>query len=190
MNTAIAAVTTSVLSLFGIMVQDWLGRRSRRERQKRLFDDASWRVSFATAWWSAMESLSSQPDELTEARTRSLQWLHEASTLVTEAKQLPIAERTHLSPSRVLLTYHFKRRSANVIRLCFYLVLSFAIIYAAIIPSDRRNGFFVSDFVGLAVCVLGALLLRAWAVTVEKHSPNEKRSPHPVQWPTWPGPGS
>ncbi|MGF1430034.1 hypothetical protein [Kitasatospora sp. LaBMicrA B282] len=185
MSTAVvAAVTTSIVSLLGFVIQDWLGRRSRLERRRLLFEDASRRVAFATDWWKGMEQLSPSPDELTEARTRSLVWLHEASALIAEAKQLPIPERAHLSPRRVLLIYRFERRSAKVIRLCFFLVLAYAIQFAALIPADRGTSYFTSDLLVLAGFVVGALLLRAWAVTVEKRSPN------PAGSPTAPGSGS
>ncbi|MBO1414246.1 hypothetical protein [Streptomyces sp. FH025] len=176
-----AAATTTVVSLLGFTIQDWLARRSRLKRRETLFEDASRRVSFATEWWKAMELLSPQPDELTEAKATSLAWLNEASMLVPEVRQLPVAERAQLSPSRVLLFYRFERRPAKAIRLCFYLALAFAILYAAIIPSDRGTSYFASDVLMLALCLLLALLLRAWAVTVEK------RRPSPVRWPTAPG---
>ncbi|MFB7668056.1 hypothetical protein ACFC1R_29735 [Kitasatospora sp. NPDC056138] len=179
-----AAATTTVVSLLGFVIQDWLARRSRLERRETLFEDASRRVSFATEWWKAMELLSPQPDELAQAKATSLAWLNEASMLVAEAKQLPVAERPQLSPSRVLLIYRFERRSAKVIRLCFYLALAFAILYAAIIPSDRGTSYFASDVFMLALFLPLALLLRAWAVTAEK------RRPSPARGPTAPGSGS
>ncbi|MFI6448909.1 hypothetical protein [Kitasatospora sp. NPDC050543] len=183
--TAIAAAaTTTALSLLGFVIQDQLTRRSRLERRKRLLEDASRRVAFVTEWWKAMELVGAPPDELTEAKVRSLAWLDEASMLVAEARPPTVAERPPPPLSRVLLIYRFERRSATVIRFCFYLALLWAILFAAYIPADRGTEYFTSDFFGLAVFVLLAMLLRAWAVTVEK------RRPSPVRDPAAPGSGT
>ncbi|MFF2081004.1 hypothetical protein ACFVXG_40325 [Kitasatospora sp. NPDC058162] len=176
-TVVIAAATTTAVSLLGFVIQDQLARRSRRERRKMLFEDASRQVAFATEWWKAMELVSPQPDELAEAKARSLAWLDEASTLRAGARQLTVAERPHLPLSRVLLIYRFESRPAKVIRLCFYLALAWTILSVFTIPSDRGTSYFVSDFGVLAMYIVLVLLLRAWAVTVEKRHPGPVRNP-------------
>ncbi|KUN57919.1 hypothetical protein AQJ46_45240 [Streptomyces canus] len=167
-SSVLAAAATAAVTVLGVMFQEWRSRRFRHGRRRILLEDAAQQVAFVMDWWRALDTLNPQADHRDAAKNRGLVWLDEASALVAQARTVPEPQRAALSARNVFLIYRFHSLSAEVIRLCYYAALVWTAVTLAVIPSDAGTEYFVSDFAAIAAYVVVALLLRAWAIRVNR----------------------
>lgn len=157
-------LATALAGVLSLLLQDWRLRRSRADRRRVAFEDATRQVAFAAEWWTAQQLLPSTPESLQDATTVAQGWLNEASARVDAADEPPPVQR-----GRLLLLYGFQTRSAKTIRIGFFTVLgvmaftSLSILSSAV-DKDRDLGWLVVYLILFGVL---ALFLRFWAVSAD-----------------------
>ena len=161
-------VVTAAAGVVSLLVQDRRLRRSRDGRRRLVFEDATRQVAFAAEWWRAKQLTAATPEALQEPTAVANGWLDEASARVAAAEQPDLGEDPHVSVSRLLLLYRFRRRSAKAIRIGFYAVLGlmgFTVLSIVFDKATREN---TASWVAILVLSgLVALLLRFWAVSAD-----------------------
>lgn len=178
-------IVTGVVGAIGILTRDLYDRRSEMGRRKYAMDDATRQVTFAAEWWKAKQALGSAPDDKA-ARATAESWLEEATSLVSEALHPPRRPKPDRSvTSRILLAYPFKRWTARLLRVAYYLLLVFMAFGAfgavgMIGSPDIKFGEAVSVSVGVLIFYgLLALGIRAWAVSIENRAAKQRTSAQP-----------
>jgi hypothetical protein len=178
-------IVTGVVGAVGILIRDLYNRRSEMGRRKYAMDDATGRVTFAAEWWKAKQALGSTPDD-EAARAIAESWLEEATSLVSEALHPPRRPEPDRSVTRrILLAYPFQRWTARLLRVAYYLLLAFMALGAfgalAMTGSpDIKFGEAVSITIGVLIFYgLLALVIRAWAVSIENRAAKQRTSVQP-----------
>ncbi|MBB5868977.1 hypothetical protein F4553_002356 [Allocatelliglobosispora scoriae] len=174
LGAVLVPVLTAVLGAVGILLRD----RSKTGRRKLQMEDAGRRVALANEWWQARQSVPSSPETLQADASRVLTWLDTAA----EAFGGQQAASTDLRPEslgrRLVLAYPFRRWTARLVRVGFYVDLGLMLIMLltsmqVMVTGDAGPGRTMQDRVvwGLiSAFLLGlvALGLRLWAVTIEE----------------------
>ncbi|MCM2422628.1 hypothetical protein [Streptomyces sp. RKAG293] len=161
-------VVTAAAGVASMLIQDRRVRRSREGRRRIVFDDATRQVAFAAEWWKAKQLTAATPEALQEPTAVVNGWLDEASARVTAAELPSMGEDPHVSFSRLLLLYRFRRRSATAIRTGFYAVLGLMSFTVLSILFDRSTREDTATWASILVlCGVVALLLRFWAVSAD-----------------------
>ncbi|MET9894399.1 hypothetical protein ABZZ47_30105 [Streptomyces sp. NPDC006465] len=168
---AVAVLVPAVTAAAGVvslLIQDRGVRRSRDGRRRLVFEDATRQVAFAAEWWKAKQLTAATPQALQGPTAVANGWLDEASARVAAAEQPNLGEDPHVSVSRLLLLYRFRRWSAKAIRIGFYAVLglmSFTVLSIVFDKPTREN---TPSWVAILVLSgIVALLLRFWAVSAD-----------------------
>ena len=164
----VVPVVTAAAGVVSLLIQDRRVRRSRDGRRQLVFEDATRQVAFAAEWWKAKQLTAATPEALQDPTAVANGWLDEASARVTAAEQPNLGEDPHVSVSRLLLLYRFRRRSAKAIRISFYSVLglmNFTVLSIVFDKTTREN---TASWVAILVLSgMVALLLRFWAVSAD-----------------------
>jgi hypothetical protein len=161
-------VVTATAGVVSMLIQDRRVRRSRDGRRRLVFEDATRQVAFAAEWWRAKQLTAATPEALQEPTAVANGWLDEASARVAAAEQPSFGEDPHVSVSRLLLLYRFRRRSAKAIRIGFHAVLGLMAFIVLSIVFDKTTREDTASWVSMLVLSgVVALFLRFWAVSAD-----------------------
>jgi hypothetical protein len=164
-------VVTTVLGAIGISLQDRQVRRSADERRRVAMEDAIRRVTFATQWLQARQSLRDSPPDARRADEQlAAGWLSAASAIAQSAGQ---TTKTRSLVSRLFLLYGMTGLPAKLVRGAFYLPVAFVGWIALIALGEILGGVTYADQASWEVTgsVLGGVLawtLRGWAVSLDE----------------------
>jgi hypothetical protein len=179
-SALLVPLITAVLGGIGIVLRD----RTAAGRRRVKSEDAQRRMTLAEQWWSARQSVPSTPEQLAAANAQVLRWLDDAADLITSEGPSPYEiARSDIAGSysvgrRLLLAYPFRRWTARLVRLAYYVdlgtlgVLALTTL-AAVLRDKAAPAESIVDIIGWelgASVVLGltALGLRLWAVVIEE----------------------
>lgn len=79
-------LVTALAGVLSLLVQDWRLRRSRADRRRLAFEDATRQVAFTVEWWTARQLLPTTPEALQDVTAVAQGWLDEASARVSAAE--------------------------------------------------------------------------------------------------------
>jgi hypothetical protein len=166
-------VITAVIGTLGISLQDRQLRRSATEQHKAAFEDAIRRVSFATQWLQAKQSLgggSAQLDRDDEQVARA--WINQASAIAQSTGVAVAADDTRSLTRRLFLLYEMKGWAAKVVRVVFYLPVGFVgwialIALGEVLSNTTYEDQLSWEVTGSVMGGLAALVLRVWAVGLD-----------------------
>jgi hypothetical protein len=193
-SALLVPVITAVAGGIGIVLRD----RSATGRRRVLSEDAQRRMTLASEWWTTRQSVPSTPEELEAASAQVRRWLDDVADLITaEGPSLYELARSDIAGSysvgrRLLLAYPFRRWTARLVRVAFYLDLialgALALTTLAAVLGDRTGpaDLPIMDVIGgeiIASVVLGltALGLRLWAVVIEETAAIRRAAHLPTQ---------
>jgi hypothetical protein len=170
-------IVSTVLGSLAISLQDRHRRASVEERRRIAFEDAIRRVSFATQWLQARQSLRDVSPQLRQADEEfAVVWLDDASKIAGSTDAATLAEETRSPISRLFLLYEMTSAPAKVVRVVFYLPVLFVGWIALIALDEILGGVTYADQAQWEVTgsIIGGLLafaLRGWAISLDRRRP-------------------
>lgn len=184
--TLVTPILTAGIGIVALVIGDWRERRTQAGRRKLAFEDASRQVDFATTWLKANREIAPQGEQ--QATIKAQGWLDEASELVTEAGPQPDSGEHSVTVRRLLLISPMRRRSARILRGCYYLFLGIVVLQvsgavgAAFgnkdtlgVPDYFARGFIYADLLGIFIWTLVAMGFRFWALRAEESTTTSRR---------------
>lgn len=180
-SALLVPLLTAALGGIGIVMRD----RTASGRRRVKSEDAQRRMSLASEWWNARQSVPSSPEQLQAASAQVLRWMDDAADLITAEGPSPYElARSDIAKSysvsrRLLLAYPFRRWTARLVRLAYYLdlgalgVLMLTTLGTVLRGEPDQPNSSIMDTIGWEISasvVLGAtgLGLRLWAVVIEE----------------------
>lgn len=165
-------IATAVIGGLGVSLQDRRLRRSVAERRRVAFEDAIRRVTFATQWVQARQSLGISSELRQQDVQLALSWLTEASAIARSTGPAVVAEDPRSLVSQLFLLYKMKRWAARLVRVAFYLAVAYICWTALIALGEVLSHVTYPDqasweVTGSIVFGLLALAFRAWAVALD-----------------------
>lgn len=202
-SALLVPVITAVAGGVGIVLRD----RSATGRRRVQSEDAQRRMTLASEWWTTRQSVPSTPEELEAASAQVRRWLDDVADQITAEGPSPYElARSDIAGSysvgrRLLLAYPFRRWTARLVRIAFYLdlialgVLALTTLSAVLghrtgpadLPVMAAIG---GEIITLIVLGLAALGLRLWAVVIEETAAirRARRAAHLPTQPAGPAP--
>jgi hypothetical protein len=163
-------VVTGVVAAAGLTLKDSRLARDRRNVRDQALADASAEVAFASEWWKTHQLLNA--DGMAEPTRQAREWLAEAEARLTRTQEISVKHKQRVTVPRLLLMYPMHRRSAKILKACFWLSVALLIIGCIATVGDSTSSSqhgFVGGDVGVWVgSALAALIFRVWAVAADE----------------------